>query len=126
MTGGPGTEVRPCCSMCLEVPENPAALKKVLKFVDYWLCVNRTACLDRATRQQHKARDAEEAFRRALAAERAALEADVAEVKAALKADPEGRHAATGPMKAITDAAVTEMAEAAGGAAPGDGEACHD
>ena len=121
-----GTAVPACCSMCLEVPENPAALRKVLKFVEYWLCVNRTACLDRATRQQHDARDAEEAVRRALAIERAALEADVAEVKAALKADPEGRHAATGPLQVLTDTAVAEMAEAAAGRPDEADGVCHD
>ena len=124
-----GTGISPCCSMCLIVPDNPGALRKRLAYVDYWLCVNRAACLDRATAQQHQARMAEEAVWRAIASEKAALEADVAEVKAALQAGPEGRHAATGPLKAITDAAVAEMAETAektADDAPADGEACHE
>lgn len=116
MTGGPGTEVRPCCAMCLIVPDNPAALRKWLEFVPYYLCTDRTACLDRATRRQHQARDAEEAVMRALAAEKRALEADVAQVKAAVAAEATGRHAATGPMKAITDAVVTDIQDRAAAA----------
>ena len=123
-----GTEVRPCCAMCLIVPDDPAALQKRLEFVPYYLCTDRTACLERATRQQHEARDAEEAIMRALAAERKALEADVAEVKAAVAAEATGKHAATGPMKAITDAVVADIQDLAAAAsaqpdAPEDGEA---
>ncbi len=105
--------IRPCCSMCLIVPADPAALRKRLAYVDYYLCTDRAACLDRATAQQHEARMAEEAVWRAIAIEKAALEADVAEVKAALQAGPEGRHAATGPLQVLTDTAVAEIAEAA-------------
>ena len=111
MTAGPGTEVRPCCSMCLIVPASPAALEKRLEFVPYYLCTDRTACLDRATAQQH---EAAEAVRRAVAAEKAALEAD-----------PAGKHAATGPLQAITDAGAQAMTEAAKDA-PADGEAGDD
>ena len=105
--------VRPCCSMCLIVPADPAALRKRLAYVDYYLCIDRAACLDRATAQQHEARMAEEAVWRAIAIEKKALEADVAGVKAALAADPGGRHAATGPMKAITDAVVADIQDLA-------------
>lgn len=121
------TVVRPCCSMCLIVPDDPAAIEKRLEYVEYWLCTDRTACLDRATAQQHEAREAEEAVKRAVVNEKKALEADVDEVKAALQ--PEGKHAATGPLQTLTDAAVAEIAETAekaDGAAPADGEACHD
>lgn len=113
------TAVQPCCSMCLIVPDDPAAIEKRLKYVDYYLCVDRTACLDRATAQQH---EAAEAVRRAVEAEKAALEAGKA------VAEPGGKHAATGPLQAITDAAVDGMQEAAtaGGDAPADGEASDD
>ena len=124
-----GTGISPCCSMCLIVPDNPGAPRKRLAYVDYYLCTDRAACLDRATAQQHEARMAEEAVWRAIAIEKKALEADVAGVKAALAADPGGRHAATGPMKAITDAAAAEMAEAASARpdTPDEAEgACHE
>ena len=127
-----GTGVRPCCSMCLIVPDDPGALRKRLAYVDYWLCVNRAACLDRATAQQHQARMAEEAVWRAIAIEKAALEADVAEVKAALQAGPEGRHAATGPLQVLTDTVVADIASLAAKAstetdAPDEaGEVSHD
>lgn len=82
----------------------------------YWLCINRAACTNRATAQQH---EAAEAVRRAIEAEQAALRAEVAEARAAVLAE------GTGPLKAITDAAVSEMTEMA--AAGGDeGKACHD
>ena len=77
----------------------------------YWLCEDRQACTDRATAQQH---EAAEKVRNAGAAEKAALEAG-----------PEGRHAATGPLQAITDAGAQAMTEAAKDA-PADGEAGDD
>ena len=107
-----GTESIPnVCAICNATDDHEPMVNKGKYYRPYWWCVDRTACTDRATAQQH---EAAEKVRRAVAAEKAALEAD-----------PEGRHAATGPMKVITDAAVTEMAEAAGQATPGDGEACH-
>ena len=113
--------VRPCCAMCLIVPDDPAAIEKRLKYVDYYLCTDRTACLDRATRQQHEARDAEDAVMRAVVTEKAALEAEAGEVKAAVQAG--------GPLKAIADAGVAEMTSAAKATEDtpeGDGEACHE
>lgn len=106
------TIVRPCCSMCLIVPDDPAAIEKRLEYVDYWLCTDRTACLDRATAAQH---EAAEAVRRAVEAEKAALEAgDV-------NPDPEGKHAATdtGTPEPAADEPATEDA-------PADGEAGDD
>ena len=54
----------------------------------YWLCVNRDACGNRAAARQHAAN---EAIRRAIETEKAALRAEVAGVKAAVRAADEGK-----------------------------------
>lgn len=119
------TIVRRCCSMCLIVPDDPAALKNFgnpaewSRYRNYWLCKDQAACVERASAAQRKARDAVLA---AIEAEKRAMEAGDA------SAGPEGKHAATGPLQAVTDTAVAEMTEAAqaGEDAPADGEASDD
>ena len=110
-----GTESIPnICAVCHATDDREPICNRGSEKAPYYLCINRAACTDRATAQQH---EAAEAVRRAVAAEKAALEAD-----------PAGKHAATGPLQAITDAGVAEMTEAAkaGEAAPADGEASDD
>ena len=52
------TAIPVCCVMCLTVPGDPAALRNWGDYRPYWLCVDRDACLDRATAAQHAAGDA--------------------------------------------------------------------
>ena len=104
-----GTALRPCCSMCLIVPDDPAALKNFgnpeewSRYRNYWLCLDQGACVERANAQQRAARDA---VLKAIEAEKAALE----------------------PMKVITDAVVADIQDLAASASahpdtPEDGEA---
>ena len=122
MSADTGTETTtiPCCAVCLAT-DDAAHLRNWGKYYrPYWLCVDTKACVDRATAEQHAAR---EAVLRAVETAKAALEAGDEDPA------PEGKHAATGPLKAITDAAVAEMAETAektADDAPADGEACHE
>ena len=96
------------CDTCHATDDREPICNRGSEDAPYYLCIDRAACADRAQRQQH------EAVEKIRAAEQAALEAE-----------PEGKHAATGPLQAITDAAVAEMTEAAKDA-PADGEASDD
>ena len=93
------------CAVCNATSDHEHLINKG-KYHPYWLCYDTRACTDRATAQQH---EAAEKVRNAGAAEKAALEAG-----------PEGRHAATGPLQAITDAGAQAMTEAAKDGEAGD------
>lgn len=98
------------CAMCHATDDREPICNRGSEQAPYYLCIDRDACLNRATAQQHEAR---EAILRAAEADRAAP----------------GKPAATGPLQAITDAGVAEMTSAAKASedAPEDeGEACHD
>ena len=92
------------CDTCHATDDREPICNRGSEAAPYYLCIDRAACTDRATAQQH---EAAEKVRAAVEAEKAALEAgDV-------NAEPGGKHAATGPLKAITDAAVADMTTAA-------------
>lgn len=94
------------CDTCHATDDREPIVNRGTERVPYYLCIDRQACTDRATAQQH---EAAEKVRNAVAAEKAALEAD-----------PAGRHAATGPLQAITDAGAQAMTEAAKDGEAGD------
>ena len=108
MTAGAET-IPNVCATC-HATSDRVPMVNTGEYRPYWLCINRVACTDRATAQQH---EAAEAVRRAIEAEQAALRAEVAEARAAVLAEGNG----AGPLKAITDAAVAEMTSAADGEA---------
>ena len=98
-----GTETIPnFCAVCHATSDREPMLDQGT-YHPYWLCVDQRACTDRAQAQQRAASDA---VRRAVEAEKAALE----------------------PMKVITDAVVADIQDLAASASahpdtPEDGEA---
>ena len=102
------------CDTCHATDDVTPIVNRLSEAVPYYLCIDRQACAERAQRQQREARAAE-------AAEREAPEAA-----------PEGKHAATGPLQAVTDAVVADIAGLAAKASTGTdapdeaGEVSHD
>lgn len=113
MSTEPETTIPRICAVCHATDDREPICNRGSEAAPYYLCIDRQACTDRATAQQ---REAAEKVRAAVATEREALAAG-------------GKHEATGPLQAITDAGVAEMTSAAKASedAPEDeGEACHD
>lgn len=102
-----GTESIPnVCATC-HATSDRVPIVNTGRYRPYWLCTDRVACTDRATAQQH---EAAEAVRRAIEAEKAALQAEVTGVKAAVQAN------GTGPLQAVTDAVVAGIQDQAAAA----------